>query len=103
MAAIILVTPRQALPPQKARPNTAGFFFPPDVGRALVWWPNACEVEAMPHYRLYFLRADNRVDRAVDLDCESDEEAIDKASELRGLEAMELWQGTRLVKRIEPG
>jgi hypothetical protein len=62
----------------------------------------ACEVEAMPHYRLYFLRADNRVDRAVDLDCADDEEAINKASELRGPQAMELWQRTRLVTRILP-
>jgi hypothetical protein len=38
----------------------------------------------------------------MDLDCADDEEAIDNASNLRGLEAMELWQGTRLVKRIEP-
>jgi hypothetical protein len=59
-------------------------------------------VEAVPHYRLYFLRADNRVDRAVDLDCANDEEMIAKASELRGLQAMELWQGIRLVKRLEP-
>jgi hypothetical protein len=59
-------------------------------------------VEAVPHYRLYFLRADNRVDRAVDLDCANDEEMIAKASELRALQAMELWQGIRLVKRIEP-
>jgi hypothetical protein len=56
----------------------------------------------MPHYRLYFLHLDNRISNAVDLDCETDEAAIEKVSSLRYVHAMELWQGTRLVKRFNP-
>jgi len=58
-------------------------------------------VAAMPHYRLYTLGRGNRISQAVDLDCETDAEAIEKARALYPRDPIELWQGKRLVKRIE--
>lgn len=55
----------------------------------------------MPHYRLYTLGPGNRISQAVDLECETDAEAIEKARTLHPHEPVELWQGKRLVKRIE--
>jgi hypothetical protein len=37
-------------------------------------------VEAMPHYRLYVMRHGTHVSRAVDIECETDEEAIEAAT-----------------------
>lgn len=57
----------------------------------------------MPHYRLYFLQPGNRVSKALDLYCQTDDEAIEKALNLRDVQmSVELWQGIRLVRRIEP-
>jgi hypothetical protein len=58
--------------------------------------------KAMAHYRLYFLHLDNRISRAIDVDCAGDEHAIEQASSFRYVHVIEVWQGTRLVKRIEP-
>jgi hypothetical protein len=56
----------------------------------------------MPHYRVYFLGGGNRINEAIDLDCKNDDEAIEKATGVRYTHAIEVWQGTRLVKRIDP-
>jgi hypothetical protein len=56
----------------------------------------------MQHYRLYFLR-DNHVRRVVELQCESDQHAIETVNEHRNGLDMELWQQSRLVKRFEVG
>lgn len=55
----------------------------------------------MPQYRLFFLQLDNSVSSTADFDCDSDEEAVEKVSRIFYLHALELRQGTRLVKRIE--
>ena len=57
----------------------------------------------MPHYRLYVLEPGGRIRHAVDLDCANDEAAVEKASATNPYARMELWRGTKLVKRIEPG
>jgi hypothetical protein len=56
----------------------------------------------MPHYRLYFLQVTGGINEAVDLDCATDTEAIDRARDLSKGREVELWQGIRLVKRIMP-
>ena len=56
----------------------------------------------MPHYRLYFPDWEDRISKAMDLECSSDDEAIEKATNVRHRHVTELWQGIRLVKRIEP-
>jgi hypothetical protein len=55
----------------------------------------------MPQYRLYFLEPDDTVGRTTDLDCDSDEEAVEKVSRIFYLHALELRQGARLVTRIK--
>jgi hypothetical protein len=55
----------------------------------------------MTDYRLYFLK-DNHIRRVVELECESDVEALGLAERHRGGDTMELWQRSRLVKRFEP-
>jgi hypothetical protein len=56
---------------------------------------------AMPQYRLNFLQPDNSVGSTTAFDCDSDEEAVEKASKIFYLYSLELRQGARLVKRIE--
>jgi hypothetical protein len=56
----------------------------------------------MAHYRVYFLDGASHINEAAALDCENDEEAIKKATGIRYSHAIEVWQGERLVKRIEP-
>jgi hypothetical protein len=56
----------------------------------------------MRHYSLYVFRPDKPGGRPIDFDCETDDEAIEKALRLRdGQMSIELWQGLRLVKRSE--
>jgi hypothetical protein len=52
----------------------------------------------MAHYRLYFLRPDNRIGRALDLDCPNDETAITIVGQHDHSHAMELWSGKRKVR-----
>jgi hypothetical protein len=56
----------------------------------------------MTDYRLYFRGEDGHFRHIVELDCESDEEAIRAAEEQADGSAMELWQRRRLVKEF-PG
>jgi hypothetical protein len=56
----------------------------------------------MPYYRLYYVDWENRISKAMDLDCSSDSEAIEKVTSVRYPHAIELWQGIPLVERIEP-
>jgi hypothetical protein len=55
-------------------------------------------------YKLYFMNRQNHISRRIDLDCRDDEHAIEVVSEhARNADfALELWQGTRLVRRFEP-
>lgn len=54
----------------------------------------------MGHYRLYFLDERGRIVRPLDLECDTDQQALTLAREHRRQHGMELWQGTRLVGRI---
>jgi hypothetical protein len=52
-------------------------------------------------YRIYSINADDRIVRRDDFGCESDNEAITRASDHQGSSpAMEVWEGTRRVARI---
>lgn len=57
----------------------------------------------MPDYRLYLLTAGDRIDRAIVLTCEDDEQAIvEMALQTVAADGAELWQGSRRVLRIPP-
>jgi hypothetical protein len=49
------------------------------------------------HYRLYFLDANNHIQRALDLECEDDTHAIQQARAHVHPRGKELWQGARMV------
>ncbi|MBM6577771.1 hypothetical protein KCP91_15415 [Microvirga sp. SRT01] len=52
----------------------------------------------MAHYRLYLLRPNDRIGRALDLDCPNDEVAIAVVAQHNHSHAMELWSGKRKVR-----
>ena len=54
----------------------------------------------MGHYRLYFLDEQGHIKRPLDLECETDEDALEAASQHRHQHGTELWEGKRLVGRI---
>lgn len=57
----------------------------------------------MPDYRLYLLTAGDRIDRAIVLTCDDDEQAIaEMAIQTVAADGAELWQGARLVRRVAP-
>lgn len=56
----------------------------------------------MAWYRLYFFNSKDKIARALDLQCESDEEAISRVADHPHDFALELWQGPRRVRRFEP-
>jgi hypothetical protein len=53
------------------------------------------------HYRAYQIGPDGRIKSGVDLECADDAEAIEAADQLVGDCAVELWQDTRMVVRLE--
>ena len=55
----------------------------------------------MTQYRAYQIGLDGRIKAGAELDCADDEAAIDAAKALVGEFAVELWQGTRMVARLE--
>ncbi len=57
----------------------------------------------MTDYRLYFRGEDGHFRHIVELDCESDEEAIDAVAGHADGSVMELWQRQRLVKEFPGG
>ncbi len=54
----------------------------------------------MPDYRLYLLNDRGHIHSAKDLQCSSDEEAVEKAEQFRDGRALELWQQARFIKKI---
>jgi hypothetical protein len=55
----------------------------------------------MREYKLYLLDDKDHIRSAVDLECEDDKQAIRLAK--ASLNApMELWQGSRKIKKFEP-
>jgi len=56
----------------------------------------------MGDYRLYFLDAQGPIHRAVELQCDDDEDAVRRSAGHADGRAMELWQRARVVRRFEP-
>lgn len=57
----------------------------------------------MPDYRVYLLTARDRIDRAIILTCDNDEQAIaEMALHSMTASGAELWLGQNLVHRIAP-
>jgi hypothetical protein len=54
----------------------------------------------MQHYRAYFLDDSSRIFSVVDLHCENDEQARERALELVERHDVELWQEGRFVERF---
>jgi hypothetical protein len=55
----------------------------------------------MTEYRAYFIRLDGQIIRQTPLICTDDAEAIALAKQLAGGYVIELWNGGRLVTRLE--
>jgi hypothetical protein len=55
----------------------------------------------MRQYSLYLMEPGHRVGPPLDFDCENDQAAVERAVNLQTDSLLELWQGTRLVLRIE--
>ena len=55
----------------------------------------------MVDYQLYFLAADERVQRRLEFECRDDAHAVSVVAEHASHQATELWQGERLVRRFE--
>lgn len=56
----------------------------------------------MGEYRLYLFNESGHIGRSKEMACDDDQQAIERATELRHAHLVEVWQGARLVKRIEP-
>jgi hypothetical protein len=57
----------------------------------------------MPRYRLYFINPGGRIEAAIDLDCQSDDQAIARSIEAADGRPMELWERDRRVKSFPAG
>lgn len=55
----------------------------------------------MDGYRLYLLNREGRIRRALEFECDTDEEAVSWMDEQDHPFGMELWQRARLVKRLD--
>lgn len=56
----------------------------------------------MTRYRVYFLQHGAKIETGVDLDCDSDREALDRASQWETVgKHAEIWSGTRCLGRVE--
>jgi hypothetical protein len=53
-------------------------------------------------YRVYFLNEKGRIVRALELACQTDEEAVEQTRQLVDGQAVELWERARLIGRFEP-
>ena len=56
---------------------------------------------AAVNYHLFLISADGELRQRVELDCRDDAHAIAAIEDSISDQAMELWQGERLVKRFE--
>ncbi|HMK78881.1 MAG TPA: hypothetical protein VK438_04495 [Xanthobacteraceae bacterium] len=54
-------------------------------------------------YRLHTISPDGRFVDRVDLDCDTDEQAVEMAKARLGAYRLEVWSGARLVREITPG
>jgi hypothetical protein len=69
--------------------------------KARSYWSSHGGHGNVAQYRAYQIGPDGRIKSGVDLDCADDAEAIEAAGQLVGECAVELWQGTRMVARLE--
>jgi hypothetical protein len=53
-------------------------------------------------YRAYFLNAGGHIVRAVELACDTDEDAAEEARRLVNAQPIELWERARMVARFDP-
>jgi hypothetical protein len=56
----------------------------------------------LPDYRLYYLDDANRIRHSVEFECATDNDADRLVLERTDGRAMELWSGTRLVRKFSP-
>jgi hypothetical protein len=56
-------------------------------------------MEGQTAYRIYFLTRDGEILRMLELDCARDQDAVQKATHLRGADEVEIevWERTRFV------
>jgi hypothetical protein len=52
------------------------------------------------YYRFYFLDTNDRIRRAIDVQCSDDNHAIEQAKERLEGRALEVWQASRPVRRV---
>ena len=62
--------------------------------------PDVTGVAAVIAYRLYLMTRTGRIERAFDLECEDDAQAIREAQTRAAGAMAELWSGKRLVKKL---
>jgi hypothetical protein len=55
------------------------------------------------HYRLLFLDSEGHITDLLELGCRDDARAIALAGQFSCPSKMELWEGSRLVKRVASG
>ena len=55
----------------------------------------------MTAYRVRFFDADGHAAHAHQMDCQNDDDAIERAARLRHRHGLEVWEGERLVWRFE--
>jgi hypothetical protein len=55
----------------------------------------------MKSYRIQFFDARDRPTHSHEMDCSSDDDAIERTARLRHRHGLELWDGDRLVWRFE--
>ena len=56
----------------------------------------------MAGYRLCFLEPDGHVRGTLDIICEDDAKAIERAARFNHEHVVEVWAGARLIKRLDP-
>ena len=56
----------------------------------------------MEEYKAYFIGSDGHVIHRIDLICESEDVARERARQLVDRQPVELWQVDRLIARFEP-
>jgi hypothetical protein len=57
--------------------------------------------KSLPDYRVSFVDADGELIRSQTIDASDDREAVKKARRLLGRDDIELWDGKRLVARLD--
>ena len=56
----------------------------------------------LPDYRFYFFANDGHIERRIDLNFESDEDAIAHAKVIGSKHGIEIWEGNRKVREVLP-